>query len=626
MVLHNGWPIVVLMVGLAFALFRLNARGLWGDEVWQASWSQQQDLPHTILRFSAPPDFPLHFILVQITTQFSQDEFWVRLPSALLAAVTVLLLYFLGKRQFDRTTGVIAALLLAVAPFHVWYAQEARPYAAQACYSVLSLFFFCELVRAPSRRAWLGLTVATMLNLYNQFFALVPMLAEGVSLALLSAWWFWKTRGKVDGSQQRAIVLRRAILFVTSGMVAVILALPLVPGYISYILARGPGEVEAPPFRVTPEFLRDIFGLFGSGSDWTFWLMASLAVFGFLVAFYRRQWFALVALIWLALPFIILAVTQPRHNFIPRYFLFVQPVYILMIGFGLAQLANLLARVLLRWVPDPNSRLGRLVPALAYLVLVGAALVVMLLQTWQSYWLEKTNDWSAVCNYLLTHAQPADAVTGDAYIIGLMQWCNPKRQGVAVFDSLGKPLAELGTLGLNVWYVHIDPGLDVDWLKQNATATTRSEWARPGLIPAREYSGFPFPQGEHPATLYYYQTKSQSAPSEVVFHEVHGGGNTPDYTQVGPQQRNAVRLSLPAKSPRILRITYFDLKGRDLKISVNGAILLKIKAGKSGGLWVPVDIPLPADTPDTFLLEFSNPGNEISAISKVQVLYAEDNQ
>ena len=82
--------LVVLVDGisLAISLYRLGTKGLWGDEVWEAMWSRQQGFVETFLRFRSPPDHPLHFLLTQISTTFSDSEFFVRLPSALLATGT----------------------------------------------------------------------------------------------------------------------------------------------------------------------------------------------------------------------------------------------------------------------------------------------------------------------------------------------------------------------------------------------------------------------------------------------------------------------------------------------------------------------------------------------------------
>src|SRR5262245_39843883 len=80
----------VFAIGLVTTLFRLTDRGLWGDEVWEVAWTRYSSLAGTFWRFRTPPDLSLHFLLVQASTKVSDNEFWARLPSVLLGALTVL--------------------------------------------------------------------------------------------------------------------------------------------------------------------------------------------------------------------------------------------------------------------------------------------------------------------------------------------------------------------------------------------------------------------------------------------------------------------------------------------------------------------------------------------------------
>src|SRR5438067_7074120 len=100
-------------LGVTMAFFRLGTKGLWGDEVWNVFFIQPS-LTQTFLHFPAPPNLPLNFLLVQLATTFSDGRFWVRLPSAVLGAATVPLLFLVGRRFVDRWTALGAALLLAV--------------------------------------------------------------------------------------------------------------------------------------------------------------------------------------------------------------------------------------------------------------------------------------------------------------------------------------------------------------------------------------------------------------------------------------------------------------------------------------------------------------------------------
>jgi 4-amino-4-deoxy-L-arabinose transferase-like glycosyltransferase len=185
LILHQ-WPLgCVALLGLFTAFFHLGTRGLWGDEVWEVSWAHQQPLAQTFMRFRAPPDLALHFMLTQISTTWSTDPFFVRLPSALLGMSTVVVVFLLGRRLLGLYTGLIGATLLAIAPYHVWYSQDARPYAGLAFYSVLSLYCLCILLEGFSLAAAVGLTLSLTLNFYDHLFAVFPALTE---LGVVAVW------------------------------------------------------------------------------------------------------------------------------------------------------------------------------------------------------------------------------------------------------------------------------------------------------------------------------------------------------------------------------------------------------------------------------------------------------
>lgn len=641
---RDPWLWGTLALGLATAFFRLDAHGLWGDEVWQAMWARQQDVPGTIARFSAPPDFPLHFILVQFTTTFSGEAFWVRLPSALLGALTAPLVYALGARVLDRSTGILAALLLAVAPFHVWFAQDARPYAALAFYSLLTLVFFHALLQKNSWGAWAGLTLATTLNLYNHFFALMPLLTESAAFACLFCGALVKTQWAqeeeiasclattrrpflslnitpaLDGGRAMTAGTRewlwKAFAFVTSIGIAILLTAPLLRGYLSYILARAPGEVEAPPFQLTPAFLMELFGMFGGGTGWSLALLAVLCLIGIGVAAVRRNTFALTGALWLGLPLLILWIAQPRHIFIPRYFLFMQPVYFLFAAYGIAATSAWLMRRIQTRAALPRATLWRFVPT----ALLGGLVVVGLTPpTWQSYYVERINDWGTMCAYLHRHARPGDAVAGDGYIAGLMAWCNPGAIGVPWIDGNRVPPDSLTRRGLNIWFLNMDARTDEEWLRRNFELVTRATWGKPDLIVTASSGDFKYLQAERIAQLWYFETPV--VPAQILFDDLREPVDAQGYAEIGKHVRYTVRLRLPATAPRVLQLTAQQREGGTVRVLVDGERVGRFVPKNDSREWRTVEFALPAKVGEQFLVELVNPIGTGARVRQIQVHY-----
>lgn len=103
---------------------------------------------------------------------------WGRYTTALFGIANVLLVYFIGNRLFNRSTGLVAALLMAVNYRQVLNSHIGLPDTYNAFFLLLSFIVTLKLYANPSRQNYLlaslaaGLSVATK----YQFFALLPLL------------------------------------------------------------------------------------------------------------------------------------------------------------------------------------------------------------------------------------------------------------------------------------------------------------------------------------------------------------------------------------------------------------------------------------------------------------------
>ena len=81
---------------------------------------------------------PLYFVLSWLTLKIGGDPEWVRLPSLIAGTVTIPLVYLVGARTLNRTAATIAAALMTLSPFMIYYSVEARTYALMLALLTLS--------------------------------------------------------------------------------------------------------------------------------------------------------------------------------------------------------------------------------------------------------------------------------------------------------------------------------------------------------------------------------------------------------------------------------------------------------------------------------------------------------
>jgi uncharacterized membrane protein len=88
----------------------------------------------------------------------------------LLGTVAILAAYWAGKRIYDTRTGLVAAALVALSPFLIWYSQEARMYELLFLAGLLSAAFLVLAVRDNRAKLWVGYLVFTLVGMFTQYF------------------------------------------------------------------------------------------------------------------------------------------------------------------------------------------------------------------------------------------------------------------------------------------------------------------------------------------------------------------------------------------------------------------------------------------------------------------------
>jgi 4-amino-4-deoxy-L-arabinose transferase-like glycosyltransferase len=131
---------------------------------------------------------PLHYILAWMAVQLAGDDtILVRLPSLILGTAIIPLIFFLGRRVGGVRTGLLAAVLMALSPFAIWYSDEARAYATMMFLVALSTIALLRALDDGERRWWLIYALSACAALWTHYTSVFVILAQ-------AAWALWVYR------------------------------------------------------------------------------------------------------------------------------------------------------------------------------------------------------------------------------------------------------------------------------------------------------------------------------------------------------------------------------------------------------------------------------------------------
>jgi mannosyltransferase len=184
---ETGWILLWTILGAVFRLLHLGAPSLWLDELFSVAVARR-DWAAIIESTAQDTMPPLYYLLLHIPLQFDTSEIAARSLSALFSILTIPLFYLLTRRLFDSVQiANIATAILAVNPFHIAYAQEARMYAWLAFCQLAGIYFFYRAWVDDRWRDWALFVIAEMLAFYSHSLAVLGLVALD-----LFALWRWR--------------------------------------------------------------------------------------------------------------------------------------------------------------------------------------------------------------------------------------------------------------------------------------------------------------------------------------------------------------------------------------------------------------------------------------------------
>lgn len=331
--IHRINRFMLLLTGYILRVVSLDAQGLWRDEVdqWRFALSPLSDLLTNFTQrgWNGPLFSPMLRVWIALT---GDSVFSMRYLSLIFGWLCISLMYVLGTRLFNRTTGTWASWLWAASPYMVWYAQEVKMYTWVPLLVLAALYGLERAIVRPSLGWWFVVFLSATLAFYSHILAalVIPVLLG----------WFLLTAN------------RHPRAWIGGTVTFLLLTLPYSPLLIWQIpLVFVVRETGFPSYTLSKMILTLLTGwttgiTLGSWSNG--WLpnvlmgfMSMLALLGCGALFKRFRQLSKL-LVWLLIPLLaiwFISINSPL--FADRYLVWTAPAFLLMVAAGVTALKDI---------------------------------------------------------------------------------------------------------------------------------------------------------------------------------------------------------------------------------------------------------------------------------------------
>ena len=148
--------LLLTLLGLGLRFYRISNQSLWTDEVSSIETARvplSQVMEKSAIKNNS---LPTYFLLLRAVLKEGNENMELRARglSALAGSLSIPLfvgIVYLWRRHWG--VALLAGLLLAANPLHIWYSQEVRAYATMLFFGLLAVLSF-ELARSSRNGLW----------------------------------------------------------------------------------------------------------------------------------------------------------------------------------------------------------------------------------------------------------------------------------------------------------------------------------------------------------------------------------------------------------------------------------------------------------------------------------------
>ncbi len=185
--------LLIVAGGFLLRLQRLGADSLWYDETVSALLASKS-LPAMWAHTARDIHPPLYYALLHFwTLAAGHSEYALAFLSLIWGMLLIPFVAQLGRRWYGPRLGILAAFLLAVNPFAIWYSQEVRMYTLGALELAALLWVMWQIAYGDpqqQRRHLILYTLLAALALWTLYYTAFALVALNLVLLL----WLWQRR------------------------------------------------------------------------------------------------------------------------------------------------------------------------------------------------------------------------------------------------------------------------------------------------------------------------------------------------------------------------------------------------------------------------------------------------
>ena len=217
----------LLVLALVARLVGLNA-SLWYDEV--ATLTDFVRLPwgELVTDFSSLNNHMFYSLQAKAAVDLFGERAWaLRLPALLMGMTSLVLIWWLARKEIGRGAALVTLLLLALSYHHVWFTQNARGYTGLLTWTTAATILMMSGLRQPRWWPWTLYGLCLAAGMYTHLSAGFFFVAHGVIFAVLAGAALFRPHGQMVSNYPGVRSLQSFYGFGLGGALILLLHLPL---------------------------------------------------------------------------------------------------------------------------------------------------------------------------------------------------------------------------------------------------------------------------------------------------------------------------------------------------------------------------------------------------------------